>query len=245
MEKRKHERAPLAFPIRFKIGDVDKFTEQFAADISAGGVFLPMNCPPPEGSVVDVEFYLQQAQKMIRFQGKVVRSVPDGTQGSGTAGMALEFIYLEEGAKRFIDLVVKKYKRTHATETVETSEPVTIKVGKQGPSVAEEETRLTRIDLRLLVRFHDEDAFHEGQAHTLLNGEIFILSPILRPAGSRVHLQVFHEYEDRWIAAEGRVARTTYSPGTEKVPYGPGVDVEISEPSVELLRILRLSRPGP
>ena len=34
MEKRKHERAPLAFPLRFKIGDVDKFTEQLARAFS-------------------------------------------------------------------------------------------------------------------------------------------------------------------------------------------------------------------
>lgn len=239
MERREYHRAPLAFPIRLIISDLEKFTDQFASDISAGGIFLQMNSPQPQGANVDLEFYLEPAQKTIRFQGEVVRSVTEGAEDGSPPGMGIRFIDLGEEARRFIELVVQKHDRQHPAETGETPDRVAGDEAAESIPPIEEETSRTKIDLHLLFRFPEDEAFHEGQGHTLQDGEIFVLSDNLRPPGTRVFLQVFLAEEDKWIPVQGEVTRAMYSSGTEGVLPGLGFGVAIHRPSEEILRVLQ------
>lgn len=119
MERRKHQRIPLAFPIRLRISDIDKFTEEYAADLSAGGIFLPMGSPLQVETRLALEFYLEPVEKLIKTTGRVVRSVVEGDEGKGRPGMGIEFLDLDLQAKRFIELMVKKYNRQHPNDAIE------------------------------------------------------------------------------------------------------------------------------
>ncbi len=117
MERRKHKRIPLSFPLRISIPDIGKFTEAHAKDLSEGGMFIPMASPPPEGSAVRVEFYLESAGKTIQAEGRVVRSVGEAT--AATPGMAIAFRGLGKDGRRLIELVVERYSRHHPSQVVE------------------------------------------------------------------------------------------------------------------------------
>ena len=117
MEQRKHARIPLSFPLRLGIRDIGKFTEAHAKDLSEGGMFIPMACPLPEGSEVQVDFCLESAGKTIHAEARVVRSI--GMGGGKTPGMAIAFTNLGREARRLVELVVQTYRRHHPSQVVE------------------------------------------------------------------------------------------------------------------------------
>jgi uncharacterized protein (TIGR02266 family) len=122
MERREHDRAPFRFPVRFKIGDIDQFTEEHAIDLSEGGLFVNMNYPPPVGTSVTLTFYLEPVEKTITAQGKVVRSVRDPGGADTDRGMAIRFTNLGKDCQRFIELAVQKFNRLHPSQVIDVPE---------------------------------------------------------------------------------------------------------------------------
>ena len=121
-ERRKHERAPLAFLVRLRIGDIDRFTEHHTKDLSAGGIFVNMNYPPPVATEVELVFNLLPVKKTIHAKGVVVRSVQGKGSDFSAAGMAIRFTDLGKDGKRFFELVLRKFNRRHPSQLLEVPE---------------------------------------------------------------------------------------------------------------------------
>ena len=81
MERRKHKRARLAFPIRICIPRIEPFTEEYASDLSSGGMFLRLNSPLDVGTKLEVEFYLEPAKKVILTRMLIMPGQLNSKQG--------------------------------------------------------------------------------------------------------------------------------------------------------------------
>ncbi len=119
MEKRLHERALIALPIRLRIEDIDEFVEEHSTELSEGGMFVEMNYPPEVGTEVTVEFRLKPVNKTILARGEVVHVVKKGGKKAGPRGMGIRFTHLDKDGMRFIELVVGKYNRAHPDEALD------------------------------------------------------------------------------------------------------------------------------
>ncbi|MCZ6688666.1 MAG: PilZ domain-containing protein [Planctomycetota bacterium] len=125
MNRRKYKRVPLAFPLGVRIGDMDRSVGEHAINLSKGGIFVKMNCPPPVGTKVFVDFYLELVEKTIRAEGEVVRSVTEGAKGKSPSGMGVRFTELGEDGQQIIELSVQrfsKFRRKQPSMFLEVSE---------------------------------------------------------------------------------------------------------------------------
>lgn len=221
MERRRHRRIPLSFPLRIGIEDIGKFTEAHARDLSEGGIFIPMSSPLPEGSQVDLEFCLESAGKVIRARGNVIRS-STGEDGS-RPGMAVAFTQLGRDGRRLIELVVEKFSRTHPSGAMELS----------GEEVPEK-----RVDLLIRLRTPGEDDWRPFMGHTLSRQEIFVATPSPEEVGTELELEVAAAEVAPWHEATGIVTGRLYSTGTQEVPAGAGMSVEVRGASMETRSLL-------
>ena len=203
-------------------------------DLSEGGMFIPMPCPLPEGAKVVVEFFLESAGKTIQAEGNVVRSNEEGTDE--TSGMAIAFTNLGKEGRRLVELVVQRYSRHHPSQVVELPPGL---LGKDGLSDGEAPAlEIPKIGLRICLRRSDEDADVELSGHTLDRQEIFVLTESAVDVGTEVALKLSRGDGRPWKSAIGIVTARVYSPGTEDVPGGPGIVVEIRSPSLAVISIL-------
>jgi uncharacterized protein (TIGR02266 family) len=195
-ERRKHTRVPLSFPVRMRVGDIDDFTSRHSVNLSAGGIYIGMKAPPPVGTPVDLEFHLEAVNKSIRTKGQVVRSIQEDSPGGSPPGMGIQFTDLGKDGERFIELVVKKFKRDNPTRVVELE-----RVREQ-----EETRRMTPVsELRVQLHFPNAEAFWRRHRDTLEEGEIIIPTNRTRPLGTHVRLEIFFEEENQCVSAEGTV----------------------------------------
>jgi hypothetical protein len=222
MDRRKHQRVPFAHPIRLSIGDIDRFTTEYAADIGAGGIFLKMPTPLAEEEELDIEFFLEPVKKIIRTRARVVRSVPG-------SGMALEFIDLSKDTRRFIELVVGKYNRQHPSDPIE----------------AQEEEPAPMRTFGVYIGLPEDEHLRCEHGHILDGGDIFVRSDRQWPRGVKVDLQILDPVNNQWIPAEGEILGALDSPGVDELTPGPGVAVGVRDPSDELLKILPSLAPAP
>lgn len=237
-ERRQHERAPLAFPIRLRIGDINQFTEEHSSDLSAGGIFVKMNYPPPVGTKVELEFHLDSVQKTIKAQGEVRRSIPEG--GDSTPGMGIEFIELGQDGRRFIELVVKKYNRLHPSGVLDLPDGFLDQIGLESALPGSRHPAGTELELRLTLP--DGERFLNDHGHSLMRDRMFIRTRSARAVGTRVHIHVLLEKENRWISAEGEVVANGEKGGAE-LTSGPGMTLRIRKKSPEFLQLLQESKP--
>jgi hypothetical protein len=233
MDERKNDRVPLGVPIRLRISDIDAFTEEHTSDLSAGGIFVEMDDPPPLGSRVHLEFYLEAVQKSIWATGEVRRSV-DG-QGAG-----IEFVDLDTDGKRFIELVVEKYRRFHPDRVVSLCETIRERVNERLQEHREE--RLLRGDqLEIRMRARDPMEFREENFEDLWNREIFIESATPLPLGTRLRLRVIFDEDNRHLVAECEVTRHGSCPDLEMGHVRPGMILSLTELSLPLEELLVIS----
>ena len=109
-DKRKHLRAPLQILIQHRFETMDEFVAKWSSDISMGGLFLRTEAPREEGSMVYLQFALDNGNKLIEGLGRVVRSQPpaDGR----VAGMGIEFVSFDDESLALIeDLVTARVRR--------------------------------------------------------------------------------------------------------------------------------------
>jgi len=79
----------------------------FSKNLSAGGVFLESDILLEKGTKIYIEFVLPTEQKLIIVKSEVVWIKEDtGQQSSGTSGMGIRFINLDdESRKAIIDFI--------------------------------------------------------------------------------------------------------------------------------------------
>ena len=101
-------RVPYETAVRFEYDRFRGFVEEHSADLSLGGMFVKTETAPPVGTVVPIEFRLDDGYELIRGTGKViwVREEADGPDHP--AGMGLRFLELTAGSRELIFRVVER-----------------------------------------------------------------------------------------------------------------------------------------
>ncbi len=94
------------FAVRFST--VQEFVLEYAANISAGGVFVHTENPPPLKTVVKVEMELPGAGGMVPARAVVVHRVtPEEAKARGTlAGMGVQFVDSDDKFRERIDAAI-------------------------------------------------------------------------------------------------------------------------------------------
>jgi len=103
-DRRIHARLPLNLLVQFRLHDMNEFMREHAANLSVGGMFVRSRTPHPEGSMVCVQFRLEDGAKIIEGLAKVVHVNPPD---HAVPGMGLEFVNLDAASQELIDRIVK------------------------------------------------------------------------------------------------------------------------------------------
>jgi uncharacterized protein (TIGR02266 family) len=107
-DTRKDKRAPVSLKVRFKSATVDEFMEQYARDISRGGLFIKSKSPMPIGTLLKFEVQLRDESPVIRGVGRVVwKREPTEAVGNDTpSGMGIKFIRMDAECRAFVEKIV-------------------------------------------------------------------------------------------------------------------------------------------
>jgi len=104
-DTRKDKRANVQLKVRYKSATVDEFIEQYAVDISRGGIFIKQKAPMPIGTLLKFEFQLKDESRLIHGVGRVVWRREEG--GTEPAGMGIKFIKMDPESKVLVERIVE------------------------------------------------------------------------------------------------------------------------------------------
>ena len=102
-ERRIHERIALDLLVQFRLKSMDDFMMEHASNLSTGGMFIRTDTPKPLGSMVYLQFQLEQGEKLIEGMGRVVHVNP---ATSAAPGMGIEFVNLDDASEEVIDEII-------------------------------------------------------------------------------------------------------------------------------------------
>lgn len=105
-DRRVHERKQVRIKVRFP--NVDVLRNDYARDISRGGIFIQTLKPRKVGDKFEIVLVHPISQKELSLRGEVVRvTVEDPQQPELLAGMGIKFVELDEGdaahIQKFLD----------------------------------------------------------------------------------------------------------------------------------------------
>jgi len=106
-ERRQASRADVELVIEYS--DLEHFCQDYARNLSLGGIFIETRSPLPLGAELQLSFALPGYRGKIRSSGKVVRrhTVEDAEARNLRPGMAVQFDDLSEDNKSIIDALVQ------------------------------------------------------------------------------------------------------------------------------------------
>ena len=104
-ERRRHPRAPLSLLVQYRFNSFEDFLSEYSADISAGGMFIRTEEVREEGSLVHLQFWLEDGTRLIEGTGRVARVIPPGDP-SHEPGMGVEFVQLDVESTELIHQIV-------------------------------------------------------------------------------------------------------------------------------------------
>ncbi|MEM9596996.1 MAG: PilZ domain-containing protein [Acidobacteriota bacterium] len=78
------------------------FVDEYSSQISLSGLFVPTEDPRPVGSVVAFDFRLTDGYRLLHGLGEVVWARPVDAAASGTPGMGLRFLNLDESGRELV-----------------------------------------------------------------------------------------------------------------------------------------------
>ena len=104
VERRRYPRVPLNLLIQYRSESFEKFMSEYASDISEGGMFIRTDEPREEGSMVYLQFTLEDGTKLIEGLGRIVRVNPDG--GENPRGIGVEFVNFDEHSRALIQAII-------------------------------------------------------------------------------------------------------------------------------------------
>jgi len=99
--RRKYQRRPISMLVKYR--SLDSFFNDYAINISHGGMFIKTRRPLPRGSEVEIEFELAGMTRTFKTAGRVVRVIFPGEDEDEPAGMGIEFKPLSEADKALVD----------------------------------------------------------------------------------------------------------------------------------------------
>lgn len=108
-DRRLFRRVPFFRKVEYRFESMDDFRSQFANDLSLGGMFIKTDEPEPMGTVIFLQFDLQDGSKILSGYGKVVRVNPRGVPDFDP-GMGVEFLkFDDESLRRIRQLVAERF----------------------------------------------------------------------------------------------------------------------------------------
>ena len=107
-DTRKDKRATVSLKVRFKSATVDEFIEQYARDISRGGLFIKSKEPMPIGTLLKFEFQLKDESRLIHGVGRVVwkRDAAEAKGDEAPPGMGIKFIKMDPESRVTVERIV-------------------------------------------------------------------------------------------------------------------------------------------
>ncbi len=101
-DRRRHVRVPMR--LRVKFPDLHTLLEDFAYDISRGGIFIQTESPKRLGEALIVTLVHPESNDELDLEGEVVRvSRHDPKQPKSVSGMAIKFINMDEEKRKAVD----------------------------------------------------------------------------------------------------------------------------------------------
>ncbi len=106
MDRRQHRRSVIRMKVRFP--DLTTLLENYAKDISHGGIFIPTNDPKPIGIVITLTLIHPETGEEVELQGEVVRVVTEGEAREKKdqrliPGMGVKFIQVSQEQQSALD----------------------------------------------------------------------------------------------------------------------------------------------
>jgi hypothetical protein len=107
-ERRRHPRAPIDLAVGLKFDSVQHFLAMYAEDISESGMFLRSEhagAMREVGEEVELQFDAGN-RRIVHGRGRVVRVIRPGDPANG-AGIAIEFVELDETSRKLVEAIVR------------------------------------------------------------------------------------------------------------------------------------------
>ena len=104
-ERRKKYRMPLNMLVQYKVKDLDEFYNEFAGNISIGGMFIKTTQEYSLGSNIYFKFCLLDNSHIIEGLGKIVH-INDADHPN--PGIGIEFVNLDDSSKDIITDIINK-----------------------------------------------------------------------------------------------------------------------------------------
>ncbi|UJR84730.1 TIGR02266 family protein [Sandaracinus amylolyticus] len=105
-DTRKDKRADVSLKVRYKSATIDEFIEQYAKDISRGGVFIKSKSPMPVGTLLKFEIQLKDESPLIHGVGRVVWKREASDSSDSPSGMGIKFIRMDPECRVMVDKIV-------------------------------------------------------------------------------------------------------------------------------------------
>ena len=188
-----------------------------------------MNYPPPVGTQVTLDFFLEPVNKSIHATGTVVRSIHEAGPDGQPPGMAVQFSELDKEGMRFIELVVAKFNRHHPSKFLEVPDEFYEDVDRELEATGAATPGKPTLEVRL--SYSSGDHFLQEQAEMLKEGEVFVRTDSPRPRGTPVTLTLLLKKENRMISNQGVVVWSRSGEGRK------GMAVRVVEPSPEFRQL--------
>jgi len=104
-ERRINKRIALDLLVQFRLKTMDDFLTEHASNISTGGMFIRTDSPKPLGSMVYLQFQLEQGKTLIEGLGRVVHV---NAASSQAPGMGIEFVNLDDASEEVISNIISE-----------------------------------------------------------------------------------------------------------------------------------------
>jgi molecular chaperone DnaK len=123
---------PTLIPLRIRLpyATEEDFVEKYGSNVARGGLFIATRSPKPEGTGLAFELVLADGGRLLRGEGLVVKSQPEGPR----AGMTVRFVRLDSYSKALIDRIIAR-RNNHGTESTARSTDVAAPEPLAGPHV--------------------------------------------------------------------------------------------------------------
>ena len=140
-ERRVHPRKDVSLRVRVKADNVDDFVEQFAHNISKGGLFLRSQKPYPVDTEIHFEIQLKDGSRVLRGKGKVTWSQPPPSPGEKprNCGMGVKFIGLDAESQAMVLRILEHKEELNSPPEPEPA-PSPAEATGEGPTVEVEIT---------------------------------------------------------------------------------------------------------
>ncbi|MBN2803081.1 MAG: TIGR02266 family protein [Deltaproteobacteria bacterium] len=106
-EERQDNRVDAALKVRYKTATISDFIEKHSHDISSGGVFIRAKKPMPKGTLMKIDFRLEDNTPVIIGVGRVVWTRKPSDDENKPPGMGIKFIKLDDASRQNIENIIQ------------------------------------------------------------------------------------------------------------------------------------------